>query len=430
MIDRYTTPAMRDLWSDGNTWDLRLRVELAILDAQQAYGYIPAGTVEAIRSGAKFDLGRIAELEKETRHDIMAFVKCVQEGLGPEGRFFHFGITSYDVQDTAHCMQLRDACTVLLAHLVELRQAVVLRAREHRGTLQVGRTHGIHAEPITFGLKLAGWVDQLNHDIDRLTAARTAISVGKVSGAVGTYANMDPRVEASVCDALGLVPAPFTTQIISRDRHAQVMTTLGILAGTLERIATEIRNLARTEIMEVQEYFAPGQKGSSAMPHKRNPWNCETVTGLARIVRGNVVPSLEVLATWHERDLSNSSMERITWPDTTGLVDFMLQKLATIVSKMIVYPENMKRNLFRMGGLVCSEQVMMALVGKGISREDAYGVVQGIAARVLDEGVDFRDACYHQGDVAGMLSRDEIAACFDLDHHLRHVGVIFERLGI
>lgn len=334
MIDRYATPRMKALWSAENKTRSWLDVEIAVCEGLERFGHIPAGVTERIRAAAHFDLARMAELERETRHDVMAFVKNVQEGLGEEGRFLHYGITSYDVVDTALCMLLRDAADLIVAGADDLVNVIRRRAREHRDTLQIGRTHGIHAEPITFGFKLAGWVDEMQHNLERLRAAREMIAVGKVSGAVGTHANIDPRVEEHVCQTLGLAVAPVSTQIIARDRHAQLMCALAITAASLERFATEIRNLQRTEILEVQEYFAEGQKGSSAMPHKRNPWNCETVTGLARVVRGNLVPMLESVTTWHERDLANSSVERIILPDTCALVEWMLARFTDILDQI------------------------------------------------------------------------------------------------
>jgi adenylosuccinate lyase len=307
MIDRYTTPEMRSLWSPQNKTQRWLDVEIAVCAGLEHFELIPTGTTDVIRSGAKFDLARIAELEKETRHDVMAFVKNVAENLGPEGRYVHYGVTSYDIVDTALGLLLQEATDLILKRCEGLIEVIRRRAREHKDTVMIGRTHGIHAEPITFGFKLATWLDEMNHNVERLEQARKAISVGKISGAVGTHANISPEVEAYVCHGLGLEVAPISTQIIARDRHTQLVSALAILAASLERFSTEIRNLARTEIREVQEYFAEGQKGSSAMPHKRNPWNCETVTGLARVVRGNLVAMLESMATWHERDLTNSA---------------------------------------------------------------------------------------------------------------------------
>lgn len=430
MIDRYTTPEMRALWTMEARTQRWLDVEIAVCEALEAYGRIPAGTTAAIRSKARFDLTRMAEIEKETRHDVMAFVKNVQEYLGEEGRFLHFGITSYDVVDTALGMALRDAVDIIIRRAEALREVIRRRAREHRDTLEIGRTHGIHAEPITFGFKLAGWLDEMNRNIERLEAARKAVAVGKVSGAVGTHANIEPAVEERVCRSLGLEPATFSTQIVTRDRHAQLLCALAILGASLERFATEVRNLARTEILEVQEYFARGQKGSSAMPHKRNPWNCETITGLARVLRGLLIPMLESMPTWHERDLSNSSVERIVLPDACTLADWMLWKFTDILDRLVVYPERMARNLELMGGLVSSEQIMLALIQAGLSRDEAYEVAQRNAARTWDEGVDFRTAIAEDPVVREKLSREEVERAFDVRYHLKHLAHTFDRLGI
>jgi adenylosuccinate lyase len=429
MIDRYSTPEMRAIWSPSAKTQRWLDVEIAVCEGHERFGNIPAGTTEKIKAGARFDLKRIAELEKETRHDVMAFVKNVQENLGEEGRFVHYGITSYDVVDTALCMILRDSLDIIMKRAESLIEVIRRRAKEHKDTLQIGRTHGIHAEPITFGFKLSGWLDEMNHSMLRMKQAREMIAVGKISGAVGTHANIDPKIEEYVCSNLGLGVAPVSTQIIARDRHAQLIMTLAILAGSLERFATELRNLQRTEILEVQEYFAEGQKGSSAMPHKRNPWNCETVSGLARVVRGNVIPALESITTWHERDLANSSVERIVFPDTCILVDWMLWKFTDILNGLLVYPENMKKNLEKMGGLVCSEQVMLALIASGLSREEAYTTVQRNAAKAWD-GENFHKAVAEDPTVKDRLSPEEISQCFDVKYHLKNLQSTFDKLGI
>lgn len=430
MIDRYTTPEMGALWSMQARTQRWLDVEIAVCAALEAHGSIPSGVTAAIRAGASFDLARMAEIELETRHDVMAFVKNVQEHLGDEGRYVHYGITSYDVVDTGLSMALRDAADLITGRAERLREVIRRIAREHRHTLEIGRTHGIHAEPITFGFKLAGWLDEMNRNLERLADARRTIAVGKISGAVGTHANIAPEIERAVCAALGLEPAPFSTQIITRDRHAQFVCALAVLTGSLERFATEIRNLARTEILEVQERFAKGQKGSSAMPHKRNPWNCETVTGLARVVRGMLLPVLENMATWHERDLSNSSVERIALPDVCALTDWMLWKFADILDGLVIHPDNMERNLGMMGGLVASEQVMLALIAAGLSREEAYGVAQRNAARTWDEGMDFREAIEADPTVIDKLTPEQVRRCFDVRLHLQHLDHTFDQLGI
>ncbi len=429
MIDRYTTKEMRAIWDIEAKTQRWLDVEIAVCAGLEHFGKIPAGTTDAIRASAKFDLDRIAELELETRHDVMAFVKNVQEHLGEEGRFVHYGITSYDVVDTSLSMLLRDSIDLILTRARALNEVIKRRAREHKKTVQIGRTHGIHAEPITFGFKLANWVDEMNHNIERLESARKMIAVGKISGAVGTHANVEPEIEAYVCQSLGLEAAVVSTQIIARDRHAQLVCTLAILAGSLERFSTELRNLQRTEILEVQEYFAAGQKGSSAMPHKRNPWNSETVTGLARVVRGNLIPMLESMTTWHERDLANSSVERIVLPDTCLLIDWMLVKFTDILDKLLVYPDNMKANLDKMGGLVCSEQVMLALIATGLSREEAYTTVQRNAAKAWS-GENFQAAIAADPTVLERLTKEDVAHAFDVEYHLKNLQYTFDRLGI
>ena len=429
MIDRYSTPEMTALWSPQNKTERWLDVEIAVCAGLEKFGEIPAGTTEKIRAGAKFDLARMAELEKETRHDVMAFVKNVAENLGEEGRYVHYGVTSYDIVDTALGLLLRDATDQIIRRAEMLSEVIRKRAREFKDTICIGRTHGIHAEPITFGFKLATWLDEMNRNLVRLKAARDTVAVGKISGAVGTHANISPEIEKVVCEGLGLGVAPISTQIVTRDRHAELMSALAILAASLERFSTEIRNLARTEIREVQEYFAEGQKGSSAMPHKRNPWNCETVTGLARVVRGNLIPMLESMATWHERDLTNSSVERVILPDTTTMLDWMLAKFANILDTLIVYPENMQRNLEMMGGLVCSEQIMLVLIATGLSREEAYGVAQRNAAKAWS-GEPFRTAIENDPIVKERLTATDIDHAFDIRYHLKNLAHTFETLGI
>lgn len=420
---------MRAIWEPQAKTQRWLDVEIAVCEGLAHFGYIPEADVEKIRANSRFDLDRMAELEKETRHDVMAFVKNVQEHLGEEGRFVHYGITSYDVVDTALSLLLRDSIDLILQDLDELMQVVAKLAVEHKDTLQIGRTHGIHAEPITFGFKLAVWYSELSRSVTRLKNARETISYGKISGAVGTHANIDPRVEEWVCERLGLKPADVSTQILQRDRHAEFVMSIAILAASLEKFATELRNLQRTEILEVQEYFAEGQRGSSAMPHKRNPWNSETVSGLARVIRGYTVPALEDVTTWHERDLANSSVERVILPDTCILIDWMLRKFANIVGTLNIYPENMKRNLEKMGGLVASEQVMLALIEKGLSRDEAYKVAQRNAAKAW-EGADFQQSVAEDPIVKEKLTQEEVEKAFDIRYHLKHVDETFKRLGL
>jgi adenylosuccinate lyase len=420
---------MRAIWEPQAKTQRWLDVEIAVCEGLAQFGYIPEADAGRIKAAARFDLERIAELEKETRHDVMAFVKNVQENLGEEGRFVHYGITSYDVVDTALSLLLRDSVDLILEDIEGLMEVVGKLAVEHKETLQIGRTHGIHAEPITFGFKLAVWYSELSRGVTRLRQAREVIAYGKISGAVGTHANIDPRVETWVCERLGLRAADVSTQILQRDRHAQLIVAIAILAASLEKFATELRNLQRTEILEVQEFFAEGQHGSSAMPHKRNPWNSETITGLARVIRGYVVPALEDMTTWHERDLANSSVERIILPDACILIDWMLRKFTSIVGTLVVYPENMKRNVEKMGGLVASEQVMLALIEKGLSRDEAYKVAQRNAARAW-EGADFAEAVASDPLVQEKLSAEEIAQAFDIRYHLKHIDDTFAKLGL
>lgn len=411
---------MNAIWSREAKYQRWLEVELAACQAWADEGVIPAEEWQAIRSRASFDLARCDELERETRHDLLAFVRNVSETVGPPAaRWVHFGLTSYDVIDTALGMMMRDSCDVLLASAANLQTGIEKLESDHSQHPCIGRTHGIHAEPITFGHKLEGWRQEIARSQRRLAEARNEVAVGKLSGAVGIHAHVSPQMEARVCEALGLKPDPASTQIVSRDRHAHLLTTLAVLAASLERIATELRNLQRTEILEVQESFESGQVGSSAMPHKRNPWNSETVCGLARVVRGNALAMLESVATWHERDLTNSSVERIVLPDTFQLVHFMLERLARILGGLVVFPENMARNLRLMGDLVFSEHLMLALVRSGMSREDAYRVAQRAAARSW-EGADFRRTVTEDPEVTSRISSQELDAIFSLEHHLRN----------
>jgi adenylosuccinate lyase len=429
MIDRYSLPEMQALWSLQTKYDSWLQVELAVVDAQAEIGRIPRADADVILANARFSLERALEIEKTTRHDLLGFVGAVLENLGPEGRYFHYGVTSYDIEDPALSLQMMQALDSILEKLDGLIEAVRDRAREHKYTVMMGRTHGIHAEPITLGFKLAVWFAEFQRNRERVVRAKENIAFGKISGAVGTHANIPPQVEALVCQKLGLQPAPVSTQILQRDRHAEVILTLAILSASIEKYATEVRNLQRTEIRELEEAFEVGQRGSSAMPHKRNPWRCEQLSGLARVVRGNVIPALENVTTWHERDLANSSVERVIIPDTTTLVHYQLETFARIVRAMTVYEENMAGNLERMHGLIFSQQVMLSLVEKGISRDDAYKLSQQLA---MDgwKGADFRKAVRENAEVAKYLSPEEIERCFDVRYHLKHLDHTFEQLGI
>ena len=419
MIDRYCTPAMNAIWSRQAKYQRWQDVEIAICEGWAEVGVVPAGDLSEIQSKSAFTLERCDELELETRHDLVAFVRCLEENVGPAGRWIHYGVTSYDVIDTASAMMLRDSCSVLLESAGKLRETILGLAQEHMGTPCIGRTHGIHAEPVTFGFKCSNWLAELDRNIVRIRECKRDLSFGKISGAVGIHAVVDPAMEVSVLKRLGLEQEPASTQIVNRDKHANFLNTLALLGAGLERIATELRNLQRTEILEVQEAFAAGQTGSSAMPHKRNPWNSETVCGLARLLRGNAMAMLESVATWHERDLTNSSLERVIFPDSCQLADFMLNRMNRILSGLVVMPENMQTNLRKMGDLVFSEHLMVALVGKGLSRAAAYKVAQRNAAMAWD-GHDFKSSVQEDETVKQHLSSEEIEHIFSLDHHLRN----------
>jgi adenylosuccinate lyase len=429
MIPRYSREEMARIWSDDNRFQTWLRVELAATDALARRGVVPGDARDAIFGKARFDVARIDEIEKEVGHDVIAFVSSVAENVGPEGRFLHYGLTSSDVVDTALSVLLRDATDLILRGVDALRSAVRTRAIDHKDAVMIGRTHGVHAEPMTFGLKLALWYDQLGRDRDRLVAAREAAAVGKLSGAVGAFSHLSPEVEAEVCAELGLAAAPIASQVIPRDRHAQVMTALAIVAGSLETFATEIRGLQRTEVREVEEPFSEKQKGSSAMPHKRNPVGCEQVVGLARVVRANALVSLENMALWHERDISHSSAERVTLPDSFLALDHMLRRFTSIVSKMRVDEDRMRRNLEASKGLVLSGQLLLELTEKGgMRREDAYRIVQGHTMRAFLNDGDFRAAIDRDPEIRKALDEKAIAAVFDVSRYLRHVDTLFRRV--
>ena len=430
MIERYTRPEMGHLWSLQNEWQTILNVEIAACEAMAELGEIPAAAVQNIKENAKFDVARINEIEKTTDHDIIAFLTNLEENVGEDSKYIHKGLTSSDVKDTAYCIMMRDAAAIILEDLHAFREVLRRRAEEFRQTPCIGRTHGIHAEPMTFGLKLLLWSGEIDRDIERLTRAKETVSVGKLSGAVGTYSNIDPRIEELTCKKLGLTPVSLATQVIQRDRHAEFITTLAILAGTMEKIATEIRSLQRTDIREAEEFFKPGQKGSSAMPHKRNPINCERVSGMARLVRGNAVAALEDMTLWHERDISHSSVERVILPDATINVDYCLHKLTNIVDKLLVYPDAMLHNMNRTGGLIYSQRILTALVNKGVLRQTAYVWVQRNAMKRWLDNEDFRTNIEKDADIAAHLTQDEIAACFDHTYFLRHVDSIFARFGL
>ena len=422
MIPRYTLPEMGAVWAEETKLDHWLRIEVLACEAWAELGRIPPGDLEVIRSGASVDPDRVRRIEETTHHDVAAFVQAVAETLGPAGRWIHFGMTSSDLLDTALALQLRAAADLLLVKLEALLAAVRDRALEHRATLCLARTHGVHAEPTTFGHKLAVWAFELDRDRDRLRRARDVVSVGKVSGVVGTYASVDPFVEEHVCRELGLRPAEAATQVIQRDRHAEYVGTLAITAATLEKIAVELRHLARTEVREVEEPFEPGQKGSSAMPHKRNPVLCERITGLARVVRAAVQPALEDVALWHERDISHSSVERVILPDSTIALDHMLHLAEHVVRRLRVFPDRMRANLEAGGGLAFSQRVLLALIDRGMGRDEAYRLVQEAAAEAWDRDADFRQGIRARTD----LTEVELAAAFE--PRLDHLEDVFARL--
>jgi adenylosuccinate lyase len=407
-----------------------MEVELAICDALSELGYIPKEAVKLIRERASFTVERVLELEKVYHHDLIAFVKAMTEGMGEEARYVHMGVTSYDIEDTALGLRMKQACELLIEDVDTLIEALRKKAVEYKDTLMMGRTHGVHAEPITFGLKLAVWVAEMQRHRERLLRLKDVVGVGKISGAVGTYATIDPRVEEIVLERLGLKRPLIATQILQRDRHAEYICTLAIIAGSLEKFATEIRNLQRTEILEVEEPFSAKQRGSSAMPHKRNPHKCEQICGLARIVRSYVIPALETITTWHERDLTNSSVERITIPEASILVDYMLRRFTEIVNGMVVYPERMRRNIERTQGVFCSQRIMLKLIEKGWGRDEAYSVVQSAAFKALEEERHMKEVLLEDERVRSSLSEEEIDECFDYRHFVRHVDLIFERMGL
>ncbi len=431
MIERYTLPEMGEIWTDTYKLKTWLQVEIAVCEAQAELGYIPKEAVDEIKAKANFDPQRVLEIEAEVRHDVIAFLTNVNEYVGDAGRYIHLGLTSSDVLDTGLALQMVISLNLILEKLEELIQAIRYQAQQHRYTVMVGRSHGIHAEPITFGFKLAGWLAEVLRNRDRLVRLRKDISVGKISGAVGTYANVDPRVESIACQKLGLKPDTASTQVISRDRHAEYIQQLALLTASIERFAVEIRNLQRTDVLEVEEFFSKKQKGSSAMPHKRNPIRSERLTGMARILRGNAVAALENVALWHERDISHSSVERVILPDSCILTHFMLKEITSLVKNLLVYPENMQRNMNVYGGVIFSQKVLLALVEKGMSREEAYRVVQGCAHQAWNqpEG-DFRKLINQDPTVTKMLSSEEIDTCFDPQQHLKNLDEIYQRLCI
>lgn len=430
MIKRYTRKEMGELWSLQNEFQVMLDVEIAACEAMAEIGEIPQEAVKRIKEKATFTVERIAEIEKETNHDIISFVTAVQENVGEGGQYIHKGLTSSDVKDTALAVMMKKSAEIILEDLKRLSEVLLRRAKEHKYTPCIGRTHGIHAEPMTLGLKFILWYDENERNIKRVEEAKKQVSVGKLSGAVGTYSNIDPRIEEIVCKKLGIEADRVSTQIIQRDRHAQYLTTLAIVASSLEKFATEIRNLQRTDIREAEEYFSEKQKGSSAMPHKRNPITCERISGLARLVRGNALASLEDITLWHERDISHSSVERVILPDSTIAVDYALNKFIDIVDKLLIYPDAMKANIEKTGGLIFSQRILISLVNKGIDRDNAYRWVQRNAMKKWLNNEDFRENVHKDEDITKYLSSKEIDYCFDYAYYLRNIDVIMKRFGI
>ncbi len=430
MIPRYSRPKMAAIWEPANRFALWLRIEILACEAWAELGEVPRDALAEIQAKAGFDLARIDAIEREVKHDVVAFLTAVAERVGPAARYLHLGLTSSDILDTALACQMREAADLLLEDAEALGRILADLAIKHKGTVMIGRTHGIHAEPTTFGLKLAMWLMEVRRARERLERAREVVSYGKLSGAVGTFANVPPRVEEYVCARLGLKPEPISTQIIQRDRHAEFLALLGIVGASLDKFATEIRHLQRTEVREVEEPFSEGQKGSSAMPHKRNPVACEQVSGLSRLLRSHVQAGLENVALWHERDISHSSVERVILPDSTILLDYLLVRFREILEGLRVFPETMRRNLNATHGVIFSQQVLLALAKAGASREAAYRMVQRNAMRAWEEGEDFQTLLRQDPEVRAVLGETEIESCFDLGYHLRYMDDIFRRVGL
>ncbi|EIR2405879.1 adenylosuccinate lyase [Listeria monocytogenes] len=430
MLERYTRKEMGNIWTEQNRYQAWLEVEILACEAWAELGDIPKEDVAKIRATAKFDVDRIHEIELETRHDVVAFTRSVSESLGAERKWVHYGLTSTDVVDTANSYLLKQANEILRKDLENFIAIIGEKAKEHKYTVTMGRTHGVHAEPTTFGLKLALWYEEMKRNLERFNFAADGVEFGKISGAVGTYANIDPFVEAYVCEKLGTTPAPISTQTLQRDRHAEYLATLALIATSVEKFAVEVRALQKSEVREVEEFFAKGQKGSSAMPHKRNPIGSENVTGLARVIRGHMVTAYENVPLWHERDISHSSAERIILPDSTILLDYILNRFGNIVKNLTVFPENMKRNMDRTLGLIYSQRVLLALIDKGLAREAAYDVVQPRAMEAWEKQVPFRELVEQDATIIENLSAEEIADCFDYNYHLKNVDLIFDRLGL
>lgn len=430
MIERYTRPEMGKLWTDENRYDTWLEVEILADEAWAELGDIPKADVEKIRKNARFDVARILEIEQETRHDVVAFTRAVSESLGEERKWVHYGLTSTDVVDTAYGYQLKQVNDVLRQDLTNFLTIIGEKAKEHKMTVMMGRTHGVHAEPTTFGLKLALWYSEMKRNIERFEHAAKGVEAGKISGAVGTFANISPFVEEYVCDKLGIRAQEISTQVLPRDLHAEYLSSIALIATSIEKFATEIRGLQKSETREVEEFFAKGQKGSSAMPHKRNPIGSENMSGLARVIRGHMVTAYENVTLWHERDISHSSAERIILPDATILLDYMLNRFGNIVKKLTVFPENMKRNMEATFGLIYSQRVLLKLIDKGMSREGAYDLVQPKTAISWDNQVPFRPLLEEDAEIMSILSMEDLDDAFDYHYHLKNVDTIFERVGL
>ncbi|SFP32333.1 adenylosuccinate lyase [Salibacterium halotolerans] len=430
MIERYTRPEMGAVWTEENRFNAWLEVEISACEAWADYGDIPKEDVAKIRENAGFDVDRIQEIEAETRHDVVAFTRAVSETLGEEKKWVHYGLTSTDVVDTALSYLLVQANEILLRDLENFLAVLKNKAVEHKYTVMMGRTHGVHAEPTTFGMKLALWYEEMKRNIERFKQAAETVRVGKLSGAVGTFANIPPFIEASVCEKLGLEPAPVSTQTLQRDRHAHYMSTLALIASSIEKMAVEVRGLQKSETREVEEFFAKGQKGSSAMPHKRNPIGSENMTGLARVIRGHMMTAFENVPLWHERDISHSSAERIILPDATTALNYMLNRFSGIIDKLTVFPENMKANMDRTFGLIYSQQVLLTLISKGMAREEAYDLVQPKAMESWEKGILFRQVIEQEPRITETLTPEELDGCFDYNHHLREIDTVFKRTGL
>jgi adenylosuccinate lyase len=430
MIERYSRPEMRQIWTEENKFQAWLEVEILACEAWVELGHIPSEDVQKIRANAKINIDRIQEIELDTRHDVVAFTRAVSETLGAESKWVHYGLTSTDVVDTALGYVLKQANEILLRDVKNFIEVLKNKALEHKYTAMMGRTHGVHAEPTTFGLKLALWYAEMERNLERLEQAVEGVAFGKMSGAVGTFANIDPFVEGYVCEKLGLKPAPISTQTLQRDRHAQYMSTLALIATSLEKFATEIRGLQKSETREVEERFGKGQKGSSAMPHKRNPVGSENISGLARLIRGHMLSSYENVPLWHERDISHSSVERVILPDATMLLNYMLNRFSKLVEELTVFPENMKRNMTRTYGLIYSQRVLLTLIDKGLKREEAYDLVQSKAMEAWEKQVQFKELIENEEQIKATLTPEELDECFDYNHHMKNVDLIFKRVGI